>query len=166
MPKITIDNKRIDVESGVTIIDAARKAGVTIPTLCHRDGHPPLTSCMLCVVKVNGGERLLPACATPVVDGMVVESDCADVHGARRAALELLLGDHLGDCVGPCQTVCPAHMDIPTMIRQIAAGKLHEALITVKRHIALPAVLGRICPELCEKGCRRAQWDSRCPSAG
>ena len=119
-----------------------------------------MTSCFVCVVKVNGGARLLPACATAVSDGMVVESECEEVHAARRTALELLLSDHLGDCIGPCQSICPAHMDIPTMIRQIAAGQYREALITVKRHIALPAVLGRICPELCEKGCRRASWDS------
>lgn len=159
MPRITIDNHKIDVEPGTTILEAARKVGVSIPTMCHRDGHPPLTSCFVCVVKVNGGERLLPACATKVTDGMVVESACEEVQTARRTALELLLSDHLGDCIGPCQAVCPAHMDIPTMIRQLAAGQWREAIITVKRHIALPAVLGRICPELCEKGCRRGQWD-------
>ncbi len=70
MPRMTIDNKRIEVrEHGATLLEAAGKVGMTIPTLCHREGHPPLTSCMLCVVKVNGGRRLLPACATLVADG-------------------------------------------------------------------------------------------------
>lgn len=160
MPTITIDNQKVTVPEGATILDGARKLGIEIPTLCHREGHPPLTSCFVCVVKVQGSARLLPSCAVPAADGMVVESETDEVRGARRTALELLLSDHLGDCQAPCQTVCPAHMDIPRMIRQIAAGRLRDALITVKERIPLPAVLGRICPELCEKGCRRAQHDS------
>jgi len=102
----------------------------------------------------------VPSCATVAADGMEVESETEEVREARRAALELLLSDHLGDCVGPCHAVCPAHMDIPRMIRQIAAGRLRDALITVKEQIALPAVLGRICPAPCEKGCRRGQHDA------
>ncbi len=139
------------------MLEAAQEAGVVIPTLCHLRGHPALTSCMVCVVRVNGGPRLLPACATVVTDGMVVESETDDIRAARRTALELLLSDHLGDCLGPCQSACPAHMDIPLMIRQIAAGNHRDALITVKQSIALPAVLGRICPEICERACRRGR---------
>ena len=90
---------------------------------------------------------------------MTVDNSSKEVVGARRTAIELLLSDHLGDCIGPCQGVCPAHMEIPRMIREISEGKYREALITVKRDIALPAVLGRICPELCEKGCRRGSHD-------
>jgi len=82
-----------------------------------------------------------------------------EIRVARKTALELLLSDHLGDCMGPCQTACPAHMDIPLMIRQIAAGQFDAAIQTVKATIALPAVLGRICPAPCEKVCRRAQQD-------
>jgi len=159
MPRIVIDNRQIEVEPGATVLDAARRLGVAIPTLCHLAGHPPATSCMVCVVRVNGGERLVPACATTVADGMLVESDTDDVREARRAALELLLSDHLGDCEAPCRSACPAHMDIPLMIRQIAAGDLGEAIKTVKRHIALPAVLGRVCPAPCEKACRRGAVD-------
>ncbi|MBI3944962.1 MAG: (2Fe-2S)-binding protein [Armatimonadetes bacterium] len=160
MPIIQIDNQPVEVPPGGTILDGARKLGIEIPTLCHREGHEPLTSCFVCVVRVTGMARLVPSCATRAVEGMVVASETEEVRAARRTALELLLSDHLGDCLGPCQNVCPAHMDIPRMIRHIAAGRLREALITVKERIALPAVLGRICPELCEKGCRRAQQDS------
>jgi len=159
MPRIVIDNRQTEVEPDETILDAARKLGIAIPTLCHLAGHPPATSCMVCVVRVNGGERLVPACATKAADGMLVESDADDVREARRAALELLLSDHLGDCEAPCRTACPAHMDIPLMIRQIKAGMLDRAIRTVKRHIALPAVLGRICPAPCEKTCRRGAVD-------
>jgi len=148
------------VPAGSSVLDAARALGIDVPTLCHAPSCAPNTSCLCCVVRVNNGARLVPSCATAAVDGMVVESQTPQIMAARKMALELLLADHAGDCRAPCQNVCPAKMDIPTMIRQIEAGELHEALLTVKAHIALPAALGRICPELCEKGCRRGQLDN------
>lgn len=160
MLKITIDNQPIEIEEGMTILDAARQAGIEIPALCHLHGHHAPTSCLVCLVKVNGRARYVPSCATKVEDGMVVESETAEVRAARRMALELLLGDHTGDCIGPCQSVCPAHLDIPLMLRQIAGGELRAAIITIKAAIPLPATLGRICPNLCERGCRRAARDS------
>jgi ferredoxin len=159
MIQITIDNQQVEVPVGSTILDAAQKLGIEIPTLCFLKRYPPNTSCMVCVVKVNGRSKLLPACATKVEQSMHVESETDEVHQARQTALELLLSDHLGDCMGPCQVICPARMNIPLMIRQIAAGKLSDALVTVKNDIALPAVLGRICPAPCEKGCRRKEKD-------
>lgn len=159
MPTLKIDNIEVQVEQGATILDAARKLGLDIPALCHRDGCDANTSCLACVVKVNGLQRLVPSCATKVIDGMSVESETPEIREARRTALELLLADHAGDCYAPCANVCPAHMDIPRMIRQIGAGELREAIVTVKQRIALPATLGRICPEICEKGCRRASID-------
>ncbi len=159
MPKISIDGREVEVDAGATVLDAAAKLGISIPTMCHLRGQEAMTSCMVCVVKVRGANGLVPACGTVVREGMQVESDCEEVFDARKAALELLLSDHVGDCMGPCQMGCPARMDIPRMIRQIAAGELKEALVTVKRDIALPAVLGRICPAPCEKVCRRKQHD-------
>ena len=159
MIELQIDGRTVAVDPGATVLEAARKLGIRIPTLCHRDGHPALTSCMVCVVRVNGARRLVPSCATRVAPGMAVESETPEVQAARRTAMELLLGDHLGDCIGPCQGVCPAHMDIPKMIREIHEGRLRDAIITIKDRIALPAVLGRICPEICEHGCRRAVHD-------
>jgi NADPH-dependent glutamate synthase beta subunit-like oxidoreductase/ferredoxin len=159
MPKLTIDNREVEVPNGETVLDAAGKLGIDIPTMCFLKGCQPLTSCMVCVVKVDGRAVLLPACGILAQDGMRVESDCEEVHQARKTALELLLSDHVGDCIGPCHTICPAQMNIPLMIRQIAAGKLRDAIGTVKKDIALPAVLGRICPKPCERGCRRAVID-------
>jgi len=160
MPSLTIDNQPITVTPNTTVLDAAQQLGIAIPTLCFLTGNAPCTSCYVCVVKINGQERLQPACATRVADGMVVESETEAVHAARRTALELLLGDHLGDCVGPCQTGCPAHADVPNMIRRLAAGQPREALIIAKAQLALPAILGYLCHASCEKACRRAQVDS------
>ncbi|MBN1588448.1 MAG: (2Fe-2S)-binding protein [Pirellulales bacterium] len=159
MPRISIDGREIEVPPGATILDAARRLGIDIPTLCHRDGCEPSCSCLVCVVRVRGQKRFVPSCATRAVEGMEVESETDEVHRARRMALELLLGDHLGDCVAPCELSCPLHMDIPSMLRQIRDGEWGKAIATIKRDIALPAVLGRVCPKPCEKACRRGVAD-------
>lgn len=159
MPELIIDNREVEVNDGATILDAAEKLGIEIPTMCFLSGHEPSTSCMICVVKVEGVDNLLPACGAVAKDGMRVDTNSDEVREARRTALELQLSDHVGDCMGPCHVTCPAHMNIPLMIRQIAGGKLKEAIATVKRDIALPAVLGRICPAPCEKTCRRSSFD-------
>ncbi|HUT58652.1 MAG TPA: FAD-dependent oxidoreductase [Phycisphaerae bacterium] len=157
---MTIDSRQVEVPEGATVLEAARKLGIDIPTMCFMEGLAPSTSCMVCVVKWVGQDRLVPACAAPAVDGMVIESESDEVRQARQAALEILLSDHLGDCEAPCQSACPAHMNIPLMIRQIARGRMPQAIATVKADIALPAVLGRICPAPCEKACRRGARDA------
>jgi len=157
MPKLMIDNRKVEVEPGSTLLEAASKLGIDIPTLCFREGCQPSTSCLVCLVKVKG--RLVPSCATIAGESMEVESETDEIHESRRTALELLLSDHVGDCMGPCHSICPAQMNIPLMIRQIAAGEFRDAIITVKEDIALPAVLGRICSAPCEKGCRRGVND-------
>src|SRR3990172_928659 len=154
MPRLTIDGREVPAPEGATILDAARTLGLEIPALCHNSERPPETACLLCLVKVNGQANLVPSCSRRAEEGMRVESETDEIRAVRRTGLELLLADHAGDCLAPCHNTCPAHMEIPQMLRQVAAGAWREALVTVKRDIALPAVLGRICPEVCEKGCR------------
>ena len=158
--RVQIDGRNVQVPAGSTLLDAAKRADVSIPTLCHRDGCRPGTSCMVCVVQVQGLKRLVPACAYPVRDGMVVETGTERVLQARRTAMELLLAEHVGDCEGPCRRGCPARMNIPLMLRQIAAGRIDRALVTVRREIPMPAVLGWVCPAPCEKHCRRTGVDA------
>jgi len=159
MPGLTIDGHEVEVEEGATVLDACRRLNIDIPTLCHRDGLPHFTSCMLCVVSLDGSKQPIPACTATAEEGMVIKTSTDEIRQLRRAALDLLLSDHLGDCEGPCRRGCPAYMDIPLMIRQIAEGHLEEAIATIKENIALPAVLGRICPAPCERVCRRAEID-------
>ncbi|MEE8452901.1 MAG: FAD-dependent oxidoreductase [Thermoguttaceae bacterium] len=160
MPKLTIDQRDIEVPGGATLLDAAQKLGIDIPTLCFLKGCSPSTSCLACVVKVRNTGKLVPSCATVAIDGMEIESETDEIHQVRKSALELLLSDHLGDCLAPCYFACPARMDIPLMLRQIVAGDFEDAIETVKNDIALPAVLGRICPAPCEKTCRRRGADA------
>ncbi|MCU0978422.1 MAG: FAD-dependent oxidoreductase [Pirellulaceae bacterium] len=159
MPTITIDDRPIEVPPNATVLDAARRLGIDIPTLCHLDGYKPSTSCQVCVVKLLDNGRIVPSCGTPVAEGMRVASETPEVHRLRRTALELLLSDHVGDCVAPCVFACPAHMDVPQMLRQIGDEDLRSAIATIKEDIALPAILGRVCPKPCEKGCRRQAAD-------
>ena len=159
MITLSIDNQTVQVPEGATILEAAQAAGITIPTLCHLKGFEPSTSCMVCVVHVENVKSLVPACGAVALDHMRVKTDSDEIRGARRAALELLLSDHLGDCLGPCQMGCPAGMDIPRMLRYIAEDNDRAAIEVIKRDIPLPAILGRICPAPCEKVCRRAKID-------
>ena len=138
---------------------AAQQMGFEIPNMCWHDELEHFTSCMLCMVKDQKNGRLYPSCSVKAIDGMEVITDDQEIAESRKTALELLLSEHVGDCEGPCQIACPAHMDIPRMNRLIAAGKFDEALEVVKKDIALPAVLGRICPAPCEGACYRKKVD-------
>ncbi len=101
---LTIDGYNVQVPKGSTILDAARKVGVDIPTLCYMElestpMHNETASCRICVVEVEGRPRLAPSCATPVVEGMVVRTNTPRVLHARKTVLELLISDHPKDCL-------------------------------------------------------------------
>jgi ferredoxin len=157
--KLIIDNQNITVPADSSVLEAAWKINAKIPTLCYLNGYERFTSCMICVVYEANTDRLIPACSAIVSEGMRITTDNDLVREARKDALDFLLSEHIGDCDAPCQRACPAHMNIPLMIRQIADGKLEGAIQTIKKDIALPAVLGRICSAPCEKGCHRKSYD-------
>jgi ferredoxin len=159
MVRIKIDNKDIEVSVGTTVLKAAESVGIHIPSMCYLDGCSNHPTCMVCMVKDLKSGKMMPSCATKVVDGMNLASEDAEVFEARREAVELLLSDHVGDCEAPCRVACPAFMDIPKMNRFIAQGKFDEAIAIVKEDIALPHILGYICSAPCEKVCRRKDVD-------
>jgi NADPH-dependent glutamate synthase beta subunit-like oxidoreductase/ferredoxin len=159
MIKLKINDQLIEVKKGATLLEAAKKAGFEIPTMCFKEGYTNHPSCMVCVVKDQKTSDLLTSCAYIAQDGMEIITDDTDVHNARKQALEMLLSDHVGDCEAPCTIACPAGMDIPLMNRLIGAGNFNEALKVVKKDIALPHILGYICPAPCENACRRKQID-------
>jgi NADPH-dependent glutamate synthase beta subunit-like oxidoreductase len=159
MPKLRLDGQDIEVAAGTTLLAAAARVGVTIPTLCWRAGYDCSTSCMVCAVKVAGRARLLPACATPAEEGMEVTTGDDEVVRFRREVLELLLSEHTGDCEGPCRLTCPAHLDIPLLLRAIQRGDWAAAQTLAREALVLPEALGRVCPAPCEKACRRGQHD-------
>ncbi len=156
---LTIDGREVEVEQQATVLEAARKLGIEIPTMCHRDGVEPVGSCFVCVVEVAGRPDLVPSCALRVEEGMVVTTDSSEIRAARKVSLELLLSDHTGDCVAPCTLACPAGLDIPGFLWQIEAGSHRQALAVIKESIPFPGTLGRICARYCERVCRRRESD-------
>lgn len=159
MPTLKIDNISISVPEGTTVLNAARSVGIEIPSMCYLEGCSNHPTCMVCMVRNNVNQQMLPSCATVVTEGMNLASNDPEVFEARKEAIELLLSDHVGDCEAPCRVACPAYMDIPKMNRFIAEGKFEEALKVVKEEIALPGILGHICSAPCEKVCRRKDVD-------
>ena len=95
MPKRTvsmrIDGELVTVQEGHTILEAARAHGKRIPTLCHLDGLSAVGACRVCVVELAGSDRLIPACTTPVQEGMSIRTGSAKLTLYRRMAVELLL---------------------------------------------------------------------------
>jgi len=160
MIKLTIDGKAIEVDDGTTILDAARKVGVEIPTLCHFKGIEPPVSCFVCVVKIKGSDGFVPSCVTRVHEGMVVESSTEEVFKIRRQALELLLSHHNGDCEAPCTRICPCSIDIPELLRKFMLRDIRSMRCVLDAAMPFPAVLSHICSAPCEKGCRRKQIDT------
>jgi ferredoxin len=162
MPRIRIqlDGRTVEAEAGMTILQAAEQAGIEIPSLCYRRGLEPCTSCYVCVVGIAGRNGLSPSCATKAEEGMVVDCSSSDVHAARQTALELLLSDHVGDCVGPCELACPAGLDIPAMLRWLQQGNADQARRLVMQDLAFARTLGAFCQGFCEKACRRSRHDA------
>lgn len=99
MVNITINGRKLEVESGKTILEAARANGVLIPTLCYLEKLNEIGACRMCVVEVNGAERLVAACNTQVEEGMEIVTDSERVINARRNSLRLILSEH--DCHCP-----------------------------------------------------------------
>lgn len=91
MHNITIDGEPVIAREGATILEVARKAGVRIPTLCFLKERSAVASCRVCVVEVEGEPHPVPACATPVRDGMEITTDSPKLASYRRMALELIL---------------------------------------------------------------------------
>jgi iron-only hydrogenase group A len=98
MPIVTVDNTKVEVPVGTTVLDACRQAGSRVPTLCYLQGVQAIGACRVCVVEVEGSRTLVASCAMPVSDGMVVRTNTSRVRKARRTVVELILSEHDGDC--------------------------------------------------------------------
>lgn len=94
---LKINGQDVVTESGKTVLDAAKEAGVAIPTLCHLEGVSEAAACRLCAVEVKGTPKLLPACVTPVSEGMEVETNTPKLQDYRRMIVELFFaeGNHV-----------------------------------------------------------------------
>ncbi|HUI69575.1 MAG TPA: NADH-dependent [FeFe] hydrogenase, group A6 [Spirochaetia bacterium] len=98
MPALTIDNKNIDVPAGTNLLEAARLAGIRIPSLCYLKNVQAIGSCRVCLVEVKGAKTLMPSCVTMAAEGMEVQTNSPRARKARKTMVELILSDHEGDC--------------------------------------------------------------------
>ncbi|MCG8306762.1 MAG: 2Fe-2S iron-sulfur cluster-binding protein [Cytophagales bacterium] len=159
MITIKINGSEIMTTPGSTILEVLNKLGIKVPTMCYLEDTEHFPTCMICIVKDRRNGQMIPSCSTRAVDGMEISTNDNEVIEARKTGLELLLSDHVGECDAPCQTNCPAFMDIPLMNRMISKEEIGKALKVIKRDIAFPGILGRICPAPCERACRRKNID-------
>ena len=160
MVTLTIDGVAVEAKEDESILSAAAKAGIEIPNLCYLKELAPYGACGVCVVEVEKCPKLLRACATKVAEGMVVNTRSERAQKARKLAMELLMGDHDGDCLGPCKLNCPAHTDCQKYVKEIAEGRFADAHATIMEVFPLPSSIGRVCPHPCETACRRARVEA------
>jgi len=99
MNKLTINGRKVEVDDTATLLDAANKAGVHIPTLCYYPSLPSHAVCRMCLVNVEGESRPVPACVTKVKDGDIVETDSKDLEEFRKLDAQWLLARHPNDCM-------------------------------------------------------------------
>jgi predicted molibdopterin-dependent oxidoreductase YjgC len=111
---LTIDGLPIEAQERMTVLEAATAADIYIPTLCYDPDLEPHGACRLCVVGIGSGERLFPACRTPVEEGMIVTTSNPRIDLVRRIAVELLITNHEGDCL-----ICAKSQDC--QLKQVAA---------------------------------------------
>ena len=93
MITLTFNGKEIQVKEGCTLLEAARENGIPIPTLCYHEALEPFAACRMCVVELENrrGGQLVPSCAYPCEEGLLVSTDSERVHSSRRLTIELLM---------------------------------------------------------------------------
>ena len=121
---IRIDGELISALEGQSILQAARAAGKYIPTLCDLEGLTAVGACRLCIVEVQGTDRLLPACTTPIQDGMSVTTNSPKLTQYRRISIELLLVERNHVCA---VCVSNGHCELQNMASNLGISTVHFA---------------------------------------
>jgi hypothetical protein len=159
MVRIKFDNKDFEVREGSSVLNAAREAGFSIPTLCYRDGLPHYTSCMVCMVRDNKAKSFFASCSVYVQEGMDLDLSSDDVVSLRRKSLELLLSEHRAECEAPCRMVCPSGYNIPLFNRYLTAKDPGSALHLTLSEVESGDIACVNCAGYCENACRRKKID-------
>ena len=159
MVRIKINNKDFEVREGASLLDAAREAGYPVPSLCHRDGLPHYTSCMVCMVRDNRNGNFMASCSLYVQEGMDIDVSSEEVISLRRKSVELLLSEHRAECEAPCRVVCPAGYNIPLFNRHLASNDIESAVQLTLEEMGNASIACEKCPGYCENACRRKKID-------
>jgi iron-only hydrogenase group A len=99
MINLTIDGQGVQVEDGTSVLEAAKRAGIHIPTLCYLEEVQAIGACRVCLVEVQGNKNLQASCTLPAIDGMVVSTTNERVRKARKFSVEMLLSNHPFECL-------------------------------------------------------------------
>ncbi|MCW6035302.1 bidirectional hydrogenase complex protein HoxU [Spirulina subsalsa FACHB-351] len=121
---LTINDQPIAIEEGKTILDAAKEAGIPIPTLCHLEGVSDVGACRLCLVEVKGINKLLPACVTQVAEGMEISTNTPKLQEYRRMAVELIFAEGNHVC-----SVCVANNNCELQDVAVEVGMDHSRFV-------------------------------------
>jgi len=136
---LTIDGRPVTVHKGLMIIEAARQLGIEIPVYCYHPKLEPVGACRVCVVEVEGQRRpIMPACATEVMEGMVVHTRSQNAIAAREGVLEFLLINHPLDC-----PVCDRGGECDLQDFTLRYGPPKSRFVETKRHFAKSVTVGK-----------------------
>lgn len=125
----TVDGKKLTAPAGTLLIDACKAAGIEIPAFCYYPGLSLQAACRMCVVRIEKMPKLQTACTTPVAEGMIVATETDEIKQARKATIELLLGNHPLDC-----PVCDAGGECELQDMTFKYGAAESKYIEVKQH--------------------------------
>jgi len=126
---LTVDGKKITAPAGSLLIEACKSAGIEVPSFCYYPGLSLQGACRMCVVKIEKMPKLQTACTTTVTEGMIVATDSDEVRQARKAMVELLLGNHPLDC-----PVCDAGGECELQDMTFSYGASESKFIEAKNH--------------------------------
>jgi NADH-quinone oxidoreductase subunit G len=126
---ITVDGKKISAPAGTLLIEACKSAGIEVPAFCYYPGLSVQGACRMCLVRIEKMPKLQTACTVPITDGMVVTTDDAEVIQARKATVEILLGNHPLDC-----PVCDAGGECELQDMTFSYGAAESQYIEAKSH--------------------------------
>lgn len=156
---LVIDGQDIVAQSGITILEAAKRADISIPTLCYVKGKFPERACELCVVEVEGDKDFQRSCMITIKEGMRIITQSAALSKHRQERLSVLAETHFGDCKAPCNLTCPGQINVQGYVAHVAKGEYEEAVRLVMERNPFPFSVGRVCPRFCETRCRRILVD-------
>ncbi|HEY1502020.1 MAG TPA: NADH-quinone oxidoreductase subunit NuoG [Acidobacteriaceae bacterium] len=126
---LTVDGKKITAPAGTLLIEACRAHGIEIPAFCYYPGLSLQAACRMCVVRIEKMPKLQTACTTPVAEGMIVATESPEIAQARKATIELLLGNHPLDC-----PVCDAGGECELQDMTFKYGAHESKFVEIKQH--------------------------------
>lgn len=155
---IEVNNKTIKAEKGETILSALNRNGIIIPTLCRMAEFSPTGACRMCVVEVEGRERLVTACSSPVEEWMKIKTHSPRVIRARKTIVELLLSNHPDDCLY-CDRNLDCELQRLSDEMQVRERRIHGSKIKPRRDQSSPAIVRELskcilcgrCLRVCEE---------------